>query len=144
MTSACATRRKLVVGCFELFGTERVRTIGDLKGKAVAIPVMASAEHVFLASMMAYVGIDPRYDVNWAAQPFSETARLLAGATIDAYLGLPPRVQELRAKQIGHVIVNSAVNRPMIKSSSQKIIGQGTDWRFLTELYSGLIPLAAS
>ncbi len=32
----------------------------------------------------------------------------------------------------------------MIKSSSQKIIGQVTDWRFLTELYSGLIPLAAS
>jgi NitT/TauT family transport system substrate-binding protein len=37
---------------------------------------------------------------------------LLAEAKIDAYLGLPPRVQELRARQIGHVIVNSAVDRP--------------------------------
>ncbi len=26
------------VGCFELFGTDRVRTIRDLKGKTVAVP----------------------------------------------------------------------------------------------------------
>jgi NitT/TauT family transport system substrate-binding protein len=100
------------IGCFELFGTERVRTIRDLKGKTVAIPVMGSSEHVFLASMMAYVGVDPRQDVTWVTHPFSETMRLLAEEKIDAYLGLPPRAQELRAKQIGQVIVNSAVDRP--------------------------------
>jgi NitT/TauT family transport system substrate-binding protein len=26
------------IGCFELFGTERIRTIRDLKGKTVAVP----------------------------------------------------------------------------------------------------------
>jgi NitT/TauT family transport system substrate-binding protein len=38
--------------------------------------------------------------------------RLLAEGTIDAYLGFPPDPQELRAKKIGHVVVNSAVDRP--------------------------------
>ncbi len=38
--------------------------------------------------------------------------RLLAEGKIDAYLGFPPEPQELRAKQIGHVVVNSTADRP--------------------------------
>jgi ABC-type nitrate/sulfonate/bicarbonate transport system substrate-binding protein len=34
------------VGCFELFGSERVRTIRDLKGKSVAIPELGPARHL--------------------------------------------------------------------------------------------------
>ena len=30
------------VGCFELFGTDQVRSIRDLKGKTVAIPELGS------------------------------------------------------------------------------------------------------
>ncbi len=37
-------------GCFELFGTDRVRAIRDLKGKTVAIPALGSPHHVFLGS----------------------------------------------------------------------------------------------
>ncbi len=47
------------VGCFELFGTEQVRTIRDLKEKRVAITALGSAHHVFLASIAAYVGLNP-------------------------------------------------------------------------------------
>ena len=36
----------------------------------------------------------------------------MADGKIDAYLGFPPEPQELRAKKIGHVVVNSAVDRP--------------------------------
>src|SRR6516225_4912305 len=36
-------------GCFELFGTGRVRSIRDLKGKTVAVPELGSAHHVFVA-----------------------------------------------------------------------------------------------
>ena len=43
-------------GCYELFGSQRVRAIRDLKGKTVAIPAQGSPHHVFLASMAAYVG----------------------------------------------------------------------------------------
>jgi NitT/TauT family transport system substrate-binding protein len=37
---------------------------------------------------------------------------LFADGKIDAFLGLPPEPQELRARNIGHVIFNSATERP--------------------------------
>ena len=100
------------VGCFELFGTERVRTIRDLKGKATAIPGQGSTQHVFLSVMAAHVGLDPQKDINWMTRPRAEAIRLLAEGRVDAFLGFPPDPQELRAKKIGHVVVNSAVDRP--------------------------------
>jgi NitT/TauT family transport system substrate-binding protein len=102
----------LHIGCFELFATNEVRTIRDLKGKTVAVPALDSARYVFLASMVAYVGLDPRKDLNVVMHPGADSMRLLAAGTIDAYLGFPPEPQEMREKQIGHVVVNSTVDRP--------------------------------
>src|SRR5215470_1537264 len=99
-------------GCFELFGTNHVRAIRDLKGKTVAVPELGSAHHVFLSSMVVYVGLNPQKDINWVTHPTAESARLLAEGKVDALVGFPPVPQELRAKQIGHVIVNSTVDRP--------------------------------
>jgi NitT/TauT family transport system substrate-binding protein len=99
-------------GCFELFGTERVKAIRDLKGKAVAIPELGSPHHVFLASMASYVGIDPKRDINFVIHPAAESMQLLAEGKIDALMGFPPVPQELREKKIGHVIVNSGLDRP--------------------------------
>jgi NitT/TauT family transport system substrate-binding protein len=103
------------VGCFELFGTDRVRTIRDLKGKTVAVEELQSSQHVFLSSMAAYVGLDPRKDISWVTHPSADSMRLLAAGKVDAFLGFPPAPQELRAKQIGHVVVSSAVDRPWSK-----------------------------
>jgi NitT/TauT family transport system substrate-binding protein len=100
------------VGCFELFGTDRVHTIRDLKGKTVAVQGLGSSQHVFLASMAAYVGLDPSKDINWVTHPAAEAIQVLAAGKVDAYLGFPPDPQELRAKQIGHVVVNSTLDRP--------------------------------
>jgi NitT/TauT family transport system substrate-binding protein len=100
------------VGCFELFGTERVRAIHDLKGKTVAVQALGSSQHVFLASMASYVGLDPRTDISWVTQPSAEAIQRLAEGTIDAFLGFPPDPQELQARQIGHLVVDSAVDRP--------------------------------
>jgi NitT/TauT family transport system substrate-binding protein len=100
------------VGCFELFATERVRSIRDLKGKTVAVFELGSGHHVFTASMAAYVGLDPRKDIHWVLHPPAEAKRLLAEGKIDAYLGFPPDPQELRARRIGHVVVNSTMDRP--------------------------------
>jgi NitT/TauT family transport system substrate-binding protein len=102
----------LHVGCFELFGTEKVRAVRDLKGKRVAIPALGSPSHVFLASMAAYVGLDPSRDINFVMYPPAQSMQLLADGKIDALLNFPPIPQELRAKNIGHVIVNSSVDRP--------------------------------
>jgi len=100
------------VGCFELFGTDGVRSIGDLKGKTVAITEFGLTQHVYLSSMVAHVGLDPRNDVNFVEHPPAEGMRLLAEGKVDAYLGFPPDPQELRARKVEHVVVNSAVDRP--------------------------------
>jgi NitT/TauT family transport system substrate-binding protein len=100
------------VGCFELFGTERVRSIRDLKGMRVGIPGLGSAHHDFLAAMAAYVGLDPQQDIRWVEHPIADSVQLLADNQIDALVGFPPVPQELRARKIGHVVVNSTLDRP--------------------------------
>jgi NitT/TauT family transport system substrate-binding protein len=100
------------VGCFDLIATERIRAIKDLKGKTVAVFGMESAQHIFLSSMLAYVGLDQSKDVTWVVRPSNEAKQLLAEGKVDAFLGFPPDPQELRAKKIGHVLVSSAVDRP--------------------------------
>jgi NitT/TauT family transport system substrate-binding protein len=102
----------LHVGCFELFGTEQVHTLRDLKGKRVAIPSLGSPSHVFLSSMAAYVGLDPSRDINFVMYPAAQSIQLLGNGKIDALLNFPPIPQELRAKKIGHAILNSSVDRP--------------------------------
>jgi NitT/TauT family transport system substrate-binding protein len=100
------------IGCFELFGTERVRSLRDLKGKRVAVSALGSGRHIFLASMLAHVGLDPRQDVDWVTRPVAESMQMFARAEIDAFMGFPPEPQELRAKKIGHVVVNTTTDKP--------------------------------
>jgi NitT/TauT family transport system substrate-binding protein len=100
------------VGCFELFGTDRVRAIRDLKGKSVAVSSLGDPAHIFLSSMVAFVGLNPRKDINWVTHPVAESMRLLAEGKVDGFLGFPPQPQELRAKKIGHVVVNSMMDKP--------------------------------
>jgi NitT/TauT family transport system substrate-binding protein len=99
-------------GCHELFGTERVRTIRDLRGKTVAVPAVLGTHHLFLAAMASYVGLDVRRDITRVTHSRAEAIRLLAEGQVDAYLAFPPDPQELRARQIGHVVVSSAKDRP--------------------------------
>jgi NitT/TauT family transport system substrate-binding protein len=110
-------------GCFELFGTQAIRSVRDLKGKTVAIPELAGSEYTFISSMMTHVGLDPRKDVTWSTVPPSDAKRLLAGGRIDAFLGLPPDPQELRAKGIGHSVVNSVIDRPWSQYFCCMVVG---------------------
>jgi NitT/TauT family transport system substrate-binding protein len=100
------------VGCFELFGTERVRAIRDLKGKTVAVSALGAPEHVFLASMAAHVGLAPRTDISWVTYPLTEAVQRLTEGKIDAFMAGPPFLQELRAKGFGHMVVSSMMDRP--------------------------------
>jgi NitT/TauT family transport system substrate-binding protein len=100
------------VGCFELFGNESVRSITDLKGKSIGVQGLGSSQHVYAASMAAYVGLDPTKDIHWAINPLVKPTELYEKGEIDAFLGFPPEPQDLRARHIGHVVVNSAVDRP--------------------------------
>jgi NitT/TauT family transport system substrate-binding protein len=111
------------VGCFEVIATERVRRITDLKGKTAGVSSLRGAEHVFIASVAAHVGLSPQKDITWAVNPPDESIQLLSAGKIDAFLGFPPVPQDLRAKQIGHVLVNSAVDRPWSQYFCCLVIG---------------------
>ena len=99
-------------GCFELIGNDSIRAIRDLKGKSVGVPGLGSAHHIFLSTMAAHVGLDPRVDIGWHAHDLADSAQVMAEGRVDALIGFPPIPQELRAKKIGHVVVDSAVDRP--------------------------------
>ena len=100
------------VGCFELFGSERIRSLRDLKGKRVAVSVLGSGRHIFLATMLTHVGLDPRRDVDWVTRPVAESMQMFVRGEIDAFMGFPPEPQELRAKKVGHVVVNTTTDKP--------------------------------
>src|SRR5215470_1027426 len=62
--------------------------------------------------MASYVGLDPRRDINFVYHPTGESGGLLAEKKVDALMAFPPLAQELRAKKVGHVVVNSGLDRP--------------------------------
>ena len=100
------------VGCFELFGHDGINSIRDLKGKTIGLQAWGLVPHYFVNIMAAYVGLDPARDINWVLSPTTTPMELFVEKKIDAFLGTPPEPQELRARKIGHVIVNSSQDRP--------------------------------
>jgi NitT/TauT family transport system substrate-binding protein len=62
--------------------------------------------------MAAYVGLNPLKDITWVSHPMDEATLLFADGKVDAIMGFPPLAQELRAKKIGHVVVDSTIDRP--------------------------------
>jgi NitT/TauT family transport system substrate-binding protein len=100
------------IGCFELFATEQIGAIRDLKGKTIPVSALDGAQYFFLATMLTYVGLDPNKDINWVVQPPAEAIQLLTEGKVDAFLAFPPTAQELRAKKIGHVVLNSMMDDP--------------------------------
>jgi NitT/TauT family transport system substrate-binding protein len=100
-------------GCFELFATDGIRSVADLKGKTVGVWAMNSSAHVFISSMAAYVGLDPQNDINWVIHPRADAAQLLDEGKIQAYMAFAPQPQLFRAQGVrARVIVNSSVDRP--------------------------------
>lgn len=103
----------LHVGCFELFANETIRSVVDLKGKRVSAgPQVGAEERLFVSAMAAYVGLDPVNDIDWVA-PQSETPmQLFLDGRVDAFLSFPPEAQEVRARGVGHVVVNGTLDQP--------------------------------
>jgi NitT/TauT family transport system substrate-binding protein len=73
--------------------------------------------------MAAYVGLDPAKDINWATHSSEKSIQLLAEGRIDAFLAFPPEPQELRARKIGHVVVNSGADRPWSQYFCCMVVG---------------------
>jgi NitT/TauT family transport system substrate-binding protein len=103
----------LHLGCFEVFGKNEIRTLGDLKGRIVGEDVYKlSPNRALLAIMFGLVGLDPVKDIRWVSDPSLQPKDLFIEGKIDAFLAAPPELQEVRARNIGHVIVSSITDRP--------------------------------
>jgi NitT/TauT family transport system substrate-binding protein len=100
------------VGCFELFASSAIRGVADLRGKSVGAQSLGSSAQVFLGALAAGIGLDPVRDIRWITDPAPPPLELFAEGKIDAFLGVPPEPQELRARGFGHVVLSSAIDRP--------------------------------
>ena len=100
-------------GCYELFAHEPIRTISDLKGKRVGIQTLGSERAPVSRdhgcprrarpSTRTSTGSPARQAAPWSCSPQGK---------VDAFLGFPPEPQELRARKIGRVILNTATDQP--------------------------------
>ena len=99
-------------GCLELIARESIGSITDLRGKRVGVDGLNNSRHVWLTLMSAYVGLDPVNDIEWVVSEDATPTELFVEGKIDAFLGTPPQPQELRARKIGHTILNNAIDRP--------------------------------
>ena len=155
-------------GCFELFGTERVRAIRDLEGMTVGVPSLGSPHHLFLSTMAAYVGLDPRQRSRRTRSSWSGTRWRRSGRsgpssrrrTCARSSRSGPRgviVERGFTKNLDHAVATMKEvpdNRwreydpadtvrfyslrlreiGAIKNTPQKLMADGTDWRFFNEL----------
>jgi NitT/TauT family transport system substrate-binding protein len=111
-------------GCYELFAREPIRTISDLKGRRVGIPEgFGSSGHLLLAVMVAQVGLDPHTDVDWISTPRNDLLEVFAEGQVDAFLAFPPEPQELRARKVGRVILNTATDKPWSQYFCCMVVG---------------------
>ena len=102
----------LHVGCYELFAHGDIRSIRDLKGRTVGVQHLGSSPHLLVSSVASYVGLDPVKEIHWVVSSADNPMDLFANGKIDAFCGFPPEPQKLHARKIGHVIVNTGIDRP--------------------------------
>ena len=103
----------LHVGCYALIGSARTRSVRDLKGKTVwAGAVKNDGPHIFFSTIVSYVGLDPRTDVNYAWVDKDEAIRMFREGKIDLFMSFPPGAHELIREGIGHLLVDTNVDKP--------------------------------
>ena len=101
------------VGCYALIGSDRVLSVRNLKGKTVwAGTLEYGGPHLFFSAIVAYVGLDPRKDVKYVWVKKDEAVELFRTGKVDAFISFPPGPQELMAKGIGRLLVDTNVDKP--------------------------------
>ncbi len=114
----------LHAGCYSVIASDRVRSIRDLKGKTVWVAdAPQSGPHVFFSAIAAYVGLDPVRDINYLWISKRESIEAFTEGRIDAFMSFAPEPQELRARNVGHVLVDTNVDRPWSQYFCCLIVG---------------------
>jgi len=95
-----------------LFRSEPIRNIRDLKGKKIGGDAVGASGPAFLVALGAGIGFDAIREVQWVIGSTPSPMELFINGDLDAFLAHPPEVQQVRARQIGHVLVSSNRDRP--------------------------------
>jgi NitT/TauT family transport system substrate-binding protein len=98
-------------GCFEVLGRDDIRSMADLKGRTVGV-ANGSGDERLLKIMTSLVGLDPEKDIKWVTSASHGPLDLFIEGKIDAFVSQPPVLQDMRARNIGHVIASSITDRP--------------------------------
>jgi NitT/TauT family transport system substrate-binding protein len=99
-------------GCFELVAKDSVRSMMDLKGRTVGVSLIGGGDMMLFSMMAGLVGLDPATDIKWIVAETAEPMQWFIDGKVDAFVALPPELQEIRARKIGHVITSTITDRP--------------------------------
>lgn len=79
----------------------------------MGVPELRGGAITLIASMATYVGLAYE-DINWEPLSMAESMQLLIDRKIDAFIASAPELQDLRAKQVGHVhtVVDGTLDKP--------------------------------
>ncbi|MFC1657556.1 ABC transporter substrate-binding protein [Candidatus Moduliflexota bacterium] len=105
----------LHAGCYSLIGSDRIRSVLDLKGKKVWAGgggELGKGPLWFFQVLVSYVGLAPDKDVQYVEVPGPEAVEMFKRGEIDAFMSFPPGPQKLRAAGIGHTLLDTNVDRP--------------------------------
>ncbi len=115
----------LHTGCYALVGSKPIHSVRDLKGKTVwAGAFKNSGPHIFFSTIVAYVGLDPRTDIHYAWVNKDEAMRLFREGKIDAFISFPPWPHELIEQGIGHLLINTNIDKPWSQYFCCMVSGQ--------------------
>jgi NitT/TauT family transport system substrate-binding protein len=114
----------LHIGCYSLIGSDKIKTLSDLKGKKVwALGNISAHPMIFFKALVAYVGLDPDKDIQYAEVSNEEGIEMFKRGEIDAFMSFPPGPQQIRAEGIGHTLVDTNVDRPWSQYFCCMILG---------------------
>ncbi len=100
--------------CWELFGSDRVQSLRDLKGKRIDVLKRDATDdtYAFMAALLAYVGIDLEHEVEFVELSVADLLKQIQAGTIDAWLAPRPYSTQLRSLKLGHVVLNGMMDPP--------------------------------
>jgi len=100
--------------CFELFGNDSVKSLRDLKGKRISVGKADPTDlrYGFMATLLAYVGIDLEDEVEFVVAGFGDAVAQMQAGTVDAMIAFPPITTHMRANNIGHLVIDGIVDAP--------------------------------
>ena len=99
-------------GCLELRANDGIRSVADLRGKRVGINNFGVTDHMLVSLMAAYVGLKPAEEIDWVVNPDVSQVELFEAGKVDAFIGFPPELSQPCPRNVGHVVVNTARDRP--------------------------------